>query len=312
MLRYVLKRILLLIPVMLAVILAIFMIMYIMPGSRTRSLPYRGDGDALDRLYDSLGVKDGVFAKYLRYCYNVFVHGDFGSGRNGVPVSKQLNLRLSKTLLLVGITTVVIFVLGVPIGIFAAVNRNKWQDHLVMACTVAGASFPSYWLAVILVIFFCIKINLLPTNGYLGPEYLILPVITLAIGGVAAVARMTRSSMVEVLGTDYVTALRAKGLAGKKVVYRHAFKNSLIPILTVFSSQISRIIGNTLIVEMCFSLPGIGYYLIHSITGRDQVATLACAAIISFILCVLNIITDVIYAVVQPQVRRSYAGRKSE
>lgn len=302
MIIYFIKRALLIIPIILVVILIMFLLLYALPGTNTRQLSSYGGGDVLDSVFKFLNVGDNIATKYVRYCFNVFTKFEFGdSSAFDMPITRELGYRLKLTLLLAGLGLAATLLFGIPAGVFAAVHQGRWQDNAITFFTVLFSSIPSYALGLLLCLFFALKLGWLPPFGFTGPANLILPTITISAGGIASVARMTRSSMVTVLDQQYIMTLRSKGLRERIVVYGHALKNSLIPVVAVISGLVAQLLCGALIVEIFFSIPGLGSYLVNSISTRDSAQLLGCTVLIAFMLSVVSVLTDMLYAFVNPQ-----------
>ena len=200
---------------------------------------------------------------------------------------------------------------GIPLGVIAAVKQNQWQDNLCMVLALVGISIPSFWLALLLVILFSVKLDWLPAMGIGGFKYYILPALAGCTGGIAALARQTRSSMLDVIRSDYIITARAKGVPEGQVIIKHALKNGLIPIITVLGTQFGRLLGGTMILETIFVIPGMGQYIITAVNSRDypvvQIGSIFLA--ISFSFCMLAV--DLLYAMVDPRIKAKYSGKST-
>ena len=200
-------------------------------------------------------------------------------------------------------------VIGVPLGVIAAIKQNKWQDNMCMTLALVGISIPNFWLALLLVLLFSVKLDLLPPMGIGGLEYYILPAMAGCTGGIAASARQTRSSMLDVIRADYITTARAKGVPEWQVIIKHALKNGMIPIITVMGTHFGKMLGGTMIIETIFGIPGMGDLIINAVNGRDypvvQIGAIFLAIAFSF--CMLGV--DLLYAAVDPRIKAKYAGK---
>ncbi|MDR0838422.1 MAG: ABC transporter permease [Oscillospiraceae bacterium] len=300
------------IPIILGVVFVIFLLLYAIPSGGLNMFPSAGKGDALDALFKLLHAGNNFFTKYLRYCYNVFILHDFGrASGNSLKIIGELVMRTKLTLLLTGLGLAATLIIGVPIGIFSAVHQNKWQDNVIMFLVTLFSSIPNYCLAIILCIVFVLKLRVLPLIGFAGPIYFVLPTMTLSAGGIASVTKMTRASMLEVLDQQYVTALRSKGLKERAVVYFHALKNALVPIVSVLGTLTTQMLCGAVVVEHFFSIPGLGSYLLRSVNSRDVTSLLGCSVIIAFMLAALSVITDILYVFVDPQIKQQYTKGKT-
>ena len=228
---------------------------------------------------------------------------------SGVSIADSIKEYLPRTLVLSIIMISISATVGIPLGVIAAVKQNQWQDNLCMVLALIGISIPSFWLALLLVILFSVKLNWLPAMGIGGFKYYILPALAGCTGGIAALARQTRSSMLDVIRSDYIITARAKGVPEGQVIIKHALKNGLIPIITVLGTQFGRLLGGTMILETIFVIPGMGQFIITAVNSRDypvvQIGSIFLA--ISFSFCMLAV--DLLYAMVDPRIRAKYSGK---
>lgn len=309
--RYILKRIFMLIPVILCVILIVYALLYTTVGARRGAISSYGGGDWLDEVFQTLGIEETFVSRYVRFCYNLFIRFDFGK-TNGISNRSDLWYRVKITLRLTawGFSGTLIF--GIGIGLLAAVEHGKWLDDLVMLLITFLSSVPSFTLALCLVLLLTLELKLLPGFGFTKPGSMIMPSITLAVSGIASTARLTRSSVIEVLEQPYVMALRAKGLRGRAIIFIHVFKNAMVPVVANLTQVMSQMLCGTMVIERFFSLPGVGFLLLNAVGSRDQVTLMGASAIITLMLSVVNIAGDIIYAIINPQMREQYApvGRK--
>jgi peptide/nickel transport system permease protein len=258
-----------------------------------------------------LGLDRPVPVQYAEWIGAV-ARGDFGKSLiSGRPIRGDLALRLPRTLELVLVSTLLSVLVGVPLGVVAATNRNKLPDLAVSTLTLIGVSAPVFVVGTLLVLVIGVQWGILPAAGYVpfreNPiehiQHLILPCVALATLETAILQRMTRSSMLEVLAEDYVRTARAKGLAGRVVVYGHALRNALIPVLTIIGVQIGSALGGTVLVELIFNWPGLSSYLVTGINQRDYPVVQAVVLLIAALFILLNLLTDLCYAVVDPRIR---------
>lgn len=199
--------------------------------------------------------------------------------------------------------------IGIPLGVTAAVHRNGWQDRVCMLMGMICTSLPDFWFALLLILLFSQKLNILPAYGIGGIEYMIMPVAAASLKSVGTLARQTRSSMLEVIRSDYITTARAKGLKERKVIWKHMLPNALIPIITVIGTSFSGIIAGTVVIEQVFSRPGVGTYLTQAITNRDFPITRGCVIILAIFTSVMMLLVDLAYAMVDPRIKAQYAGQ---
>lgn len=270
MIRYIGKRLLQMIPILLTVAILIFTLMYFVPGDPVQIM--LGDTATPEQIAAaraSFGLDKPYLVRLWNYLVGI-IHLDFGTSYiQGSSVAQELFLRFPRTLTLASLSILFTIVVGIPIGIQCAIHANKLSDKVWMFLTMLGNSMPGFWLALLLVILFSVKLGWLPSNGTGGLKYYILPVIANSIGSLADIARQTRSSMLEVIRSDYVVTARSKGLLEKDVIWKHALPNALIPIITVCGSRFGFMLGGTVIIESVFSIPGIGMYMVNGINSRD-------------------------------------------
>ncbi|MGH2534402.1 MAG: ABC transporter permease [Thermomicrobiales bacterium] len=300
---YALQRVLLLIPVLIGVSIAAFLMSHLVPGDPVVvMLGDRATAEDTVRLRAELGLDDPIYVQYWRYVSNV-VHGDLGDSiRSGQPVLTEIRERFPSTLTLTCLAVAAAAVVGMTLGVAAAISGRGWVDAGIMGFALLGISMPAFWSGILLILFFGLKLGWLPIAGS-GPKALILPTITLAAPAAAVLARMTRSTVLEVLGQDFVRSARAKGLRERVVVVRHVLRNALIPVITIIGLQFGGLLGGTVIVESVFSRPGLGRYTVTAIESRDfpqiQGIVLVTAAVYVFV----NLAVDLLYAVIDPRIR---------
>ncbi|MCL1834752.1 MAG: ABC transporter permease [Oscillospiraceae bacterium] len=303
MLRYTLKRILLIIPIVFVIIFLLFLMLYATPASAIRSISIHRGGDALDSFFEATNASDNIFTKYIRYCYNILVHFDFGRSR----MVNQLAHRIRNTIKLLVTGVGATLIIGIPIGIFTATHKNRLSDRIVNIVTLVFSAIPNYALAILLTLILCLRLGLLPLiPSYTEPIAFVLPTLVISLGGIASVSRMTKASMLEVLGQQYITALRSKGLGSVRILYSHALKNALVPIIAVAGGLVSQLLCGTLVVEFFFNVPGLGSLMLDSVANRSHFETLGCTAILTLILAVSSVIVDVSYALINPQIKLRY------
>ncbi|HLI27061.1 MAG TPA: ABC transporter permease [Chloroflexota bacterium] len=302
--RYLLRRVLLLIPIWLAVYTLTFALMQATPGGpwdREKPVP-REVREALDRKY---GLDRPVWQQYLDYLASVVTRFDFGPSytSRGRTVNDILadffpvSLTLGLLAMAVGTT------LGVTLGVVSALRHNTWIDYLAMAFAIGGVSVPAFVVGPLLVIVFALGLGWLPTQGWGRPEQAVLPVLTLALLPAALLARYTRAAMLEVLRADYIRTARAKGLPGRLVLLRHALRNALIPVVTVAGVLLGTIITGSFYVEFVFNVPGLGRYFVTAVTNRDYPVLMGVTLLFATAVAVMNLLVDVLYAYLDPRIR---------
>ncbi|MCU6732498.1 ABC transporter permease [Diplocloster agilis] len=310
MIKYVIKRLLWMIPLILSVTVVIFTLMYFVPGDPARIVAGTdADEEDVELIREKLGLDQPYIVRLKDYVEDVFFHFDFGTSiTNGSSIQSSLMERFPRTLLLTVNSLVLTILIGIPLGIIAAVNPNTWKDRIAMFFSLVAVSIPPFWLALMLVIVFALNLGWLPMMGIGSFKYYILPTIANSVIGIAMQARQTRSSMLESLNSDYIVTCRAKGLSRKGIIFRHALPNASIPIITEMFFTLSGGIAGSLIIENVFSIPGIGVYLVNALNSRDYPVVQGTVIFIAIWVCLLNLITDLGYAFVDPRIRASFTG----
>ncbi len=311
--RYIVKRILWMIPIVLGVAILVFTLMTFCPGNPAEIILGSTATEAeLAAKTEELGLNDPYLVRLGRYLSDVFIHGDLGaSWSTNVDIMQSIIERLPRTLMLTIVTLLIAFGLGIPLGIMAATHQNRWQDSASMLVALVGVAIPNFWLALLLIIFFSVNLGWLPAMGIDdGILSYILPAVSGCMTSFATCARQTRSSMLEVIRADYITTARSKGVPERDVILKHALKNGLIPIITMFGTTFGTLLGGMMIIETVFSIPGMGTYIIGAVNNRDypivQGGTIILA--ITFSLCMLAV--DLLYAAVDPRIKAQYASVK--
>lgn len=308
--KYFLKRILALIPVIIGVTFIVFMIMSFAPGDPAKSiLGEQAEPQAIEQLREELGLNDHILVQYFRYMKNLF-KGDFGiSYSTDQPVFFEISQRIPTTAKLATMAIFVAVVFSIPLGIVAAVKQNTWIDGLSMFVALLGVSMPVFWLGQMLLLFFSLRLGWFPSGGLAdgGIIPFILPGFTLGFLSMASIARVTRSSMLEVIRQDYIRTARSKGVPYGVVIRKHALKNALIPTVTVIGLQIGGLLAGSVLTENVFSLPGIGRLIIDSINARDIPMVLGCIIVFTVIFSIANLTVDFLYALIDPRIKSQYS-----
>src|SRR5688572_22509650 len=304
MFRYLLRRLLLTVPVLLGVATLVFALIHLVPGDPAQAmLGESASPEDVARLRTNLGLDKPLLAQYGAFLSGVG-RGDLGkSFRSGQPVAQEIGRRLGDTAILALCAMAVAIIIAIPLGILAAVFRGRFIDHAAMTLALAGISIPSFWLGPLLAILFAVQLGWLPVSGSGTPVHVILPAITLGTALSAILARMTRSSVIEELRELYVMAARARGLSQSRAVLRHAFRNSLIPVVTIIGLQFGAVLTGTIITETIFGWPGVGRLLITAINTRDYPLVQGCILFISVTYVAMNLITDLTYGFLDPRIR---------
>lgn len=313
MLRYTIHRILQLIPVLICVVILVFTINYFSTGSPAFALITGSDvsTERVEEIEEGLGLNRPYFVQLGEYFWNLITKGSFGTSYvYRKPVWELIRDRIPVTIK-IGLSSAVLSALiGIPLGILAAVKQNSIFDYSSTFLAVILAALPSFWVCLILMLFFCVKLSWFPVTGITSWKSYVLPIIAAAIGPVAMVMRMTRSSMLEVVHQDYIRTARAKGLSEKSVIWRHALKNALIPVITVVGMNIGIGMTGSVIVETIFNIPGLGLLMRSTILLNDFITTQGCVLICAFIIACMNLVTDLCYAAVDPRIKAQYSTSK--
>lgn len=305
MISYVTRRVLWIIPVLFAVSIITFVLMHSVPGGpwdREKRLP----ANVQARLNAQYGLDQPLYVQYVNWA-SAFVTGDLGPSyrytdrrvndivADGLPTTVHLGVMAFLLAVLVGI----------PLGILAALGHNRWPDYLSTSVSIIGISTPSFVLGILLIVFFSVQLGWFPTGQWRGPEYWVLPTVALAGFPIAVIARYTRASMLEVTRKDYVRTAHSKGLKNESVVSRHMIRNALIPVVTILGPTLAFLVTGSFIIERIFNIPGIGQFYINSIYTRDYSLLMAMTMLYAFAVAFLNVVVDVLYAYIDPRIRYS-------
>lgn len=311
MIRYVAKRLLTIIPIILGISIVIFVLMSLSPGnSAAQILGRNATPEQIELLNEELGLNDPLPEQYVRYMGNL-LQGDFGTSyQTRKPVVNEIMVRFPVTLTLATASTIIVILFGISIGIISAVKQYSKLDIAVTTGSLICASMPDFWVALLLLLLFSLKLRLLPSYGISDWTSYILPAFVLSLGILAMCVRVTRGTMLEVIRQDYIRTARAKGADEKRVIMKHALKNALIPIVTVIGNDFGNILAGTIVIETVFSLPGMGTLIVGAVQTKDipvaMTATLFFAVLYSIIILVL----DVIYAYIDPRIKAEFSRRK--
>lgn len=307
--KYVLKRFIFLIPIMLGVSFIVFGLLYMTPGDPARNaLGQNASEEAVQALREEMGLNDPFLTQYGRYIKNIVTKGDLGKSYiTKTPVVKEILSRAPSTVRLAFFSILLAGLIGIPIGIISAIKQYSIFDNITMLFALLGLSMPVFWLGLLLILLFSVKLGLLPSSGFSTPIHMILPCLALGSQSIAVITRMTRSSMLEVIRQDYINTARAKGQREKVVILRHALKNALIPIITVIGLQFGQLMAGALMTEVIFSIPGIGRLMVDAIKMRDTPLVLGCVLFVAVTFSIVNLIVDLIYTFVDPRIKSKYA-----
>ncbi len=304
MIRYISLRILFALPALWLIVTMVFLLAHIVPGDPVQQMLGEGArAEDLNQLRHALGLDVPVSVQYVRYLKGI-VHGNLGeSFRFHEPVSKVVLEHYPATFELAIVALLVCAALGIPGGLLAAERRATATDHAVGIFTLLGLSVPNFALGPVLILVFSVILGWLPVSGRGGPAHLILPAVTLGASLAAILTRMVRTSVIEELSSDYVRTARAKGLSPAAVLFGHAFRNALIPTLTILGLQFGTLLAGTIVTETIFSWPGIGRLAVQAINARDYPLLQGCILLIAVSYVFVNLLTDFVYALVDPRVR---------
>jgi len=304
-LQYLVKRLLAAVPVLLGISVAVFLMMHLVPGDPAKMMlgELAVQKEAIDNLRRQLGLDDPIPVQYWRFLRGA-LRGDLGrSVLENQPVARMIWQALPSTIELTLAGLGIAIALGFILGVTAAVRQNSWVDNASMVVALWGVSMPSFWMGLLLIFLFSLKLGWLPATGQGGLERLLMPAFTLGYVASAVIARLVRSSMLEVLRQDYVRTARAKGLADRLVIYRHALKNALIPVVTVLGLQFGALLGGAVVIETVFSRPGIGRLAVTSILSKDFQVTQGTVLMSAVFYTLVNIAVDFSYAFLDPRIR---------
>jgi len=313
MLKYIFNRILFVIPVLLGITVIVFTLTYITPGDPAMSL--LGDSatpETIAKVHKELGLDDPYLIQLGRYIANV-MQGDLGTSyKSRQPVLDEIMARYPFTLKLTFGSVAFGILVGILAGIVAAVWQYSWADKILTTFSLLGASAPSFWIAMLLVLIFSVHLNWFPPTGSYSWKHWVLPIFTMGLQCSANIMRMTRSSMLEVIRQDYIRTARAKGQVEFVVIMNHAFRNALVPITTIIGIQICAYLAGSVLIETVFALPGLGRYIVDSVGYKDYPVVQGCVLWIGLNCVLINLVIDVIYCFVEPRIKSQYSSTKKK
>ncbi|MBU8919164.1 ABC transporter permease [Neobacillus sp. 114] len=303
--KYLVRRLLQIIPVLFIITFVVFVLVYLAGDPVSLMLPEDSTEADREALRESLGLNDPFFIQYLHFIGDLF-RGNFGTSfryhQEALPLVVE---RLPATFELAAASMLVAIVLSIPLGIYSAKKRNSFIDLFITGGSVLGKAMPSFWLGIMLILFLAVNNQLFPVSGRGTFANLVLPAITLGTGIAAEMTRLIRSSMLEILNQDYIRTAKSKGVSDMLVVYKHAFRNSLITVVTITSLQITHLVSGALITETVFSWPGLGLLLVQAVNGRDMAVVQAAVFVIAFLVIFINLLTDLVYRLLDPRIKYS-------
>ena len=310
MVRYIIKRLLQMILVLIGVMIIVFTLSYLMPGDPVlNQMPDNYTQEQYDEVQHELGLDQPYVVRLGQYIWGVVTRFDLGTSymtNRAVTASIAERIWITVRLGILGVLLSVI--LGIPFGVISAVKQKSAVDYTITILAVFLASIPGFWLALEGIVMFSIKLGVLPASGLSTPLHYVLPVLASGMQSLAGITRMTRSSMLEVIRQDYIRTARAKGLREMKIVRKHALKNALIPVITMIGGQVSMIIGGNVIIETIFNIPGLGSLMVTGINNRDYPMIMGITLVIAVFVCCMNLLVDLTYAAIDPRIKAKFSG----
>jgi peptide/nickel transport system permease protein len=302
--RYILKKLLVSIPVLIGMMAVSFFLLNIVPGDPiVLMMRDHFSADVVSRVRAQMHLDDPAIVRFLRFLWGA-VRGDFGvSYKLNRPVSYLLLQAFPNTLLLAVCAAVVSWIIGIPAGIVSAVKPNSLVDRLFMGFSILGVSMPVFWMGLLFQYIFSLKLGLLPAAGFSGPEYMVMPAVVLGWSSAGTIARLTRSSLLEAMRHDYIRTARAKGLREIRVISSHALKNSMLPVVTVMALQVAGLLSGAVVTESVFGIPGIGRIAVSAITTRDMPLLQGSVVLTTFLVILGNLAADILYSWLDPRIR---------
>ena len=306
--KYIIKRVLWLLPILIGVSFIVFTIMYLSPAdAAVMILGENASPEALDQLRQEMGLYDPFLVQYFRYASDVFLRFDLGrSYLNNRSVLDEILIRLPNTIILATLSITFAAIIGIPLGVLASRKPNKSVDNATMVFSLLGVSIPTFWQSLILIIVFSLTLRWFPSGGFDRIDQMVLPVTALAISWVGSIARITRSSMIDALNQDYIKTAYAKGLSVRRVIYDHALKNALIPVVTIIGLQFGALLGGAVLTESIFSINGLGVLMVNAIRQRDIMMVQGSVLFVAFVFTLVNLFVDIMYAYIDPRIRAQY------
>ncbi|MED3912783.1 ABC transporter permease [Peribacillus simplex] len=302
--KYILNRTLSMVVTLIGVSFLVFLMMHLIPGDPvTYILGDFASEESIAEMKNTLGLDQPLFIQYIDYIKNV-LQGDLGTSYvTGLTVVEEITARFPITVQLALYSLIIGSVFGILMGILAAVKQNTIFDQLAMVISLIGISAPGFWIALFLIWIFSYQFSLFPISGYQGFYSLILPSITLGLGSAGNIARMTRSSMLEVIKQDFMRTAQAKGLAMIPMIFQHALQNAMIPVITLIGLQFGFLLAGAVVIENVFALPGLGSFSIEAITKRDLPTVQGLVLFMAFLFIITNLIVDLVYSIVDPRIK---------
>ena len=308
MIRYVLRRLLLLIPVLIGVTFLIFSLMALAPGDPGMAILGTAAGpDAIREFNEKIGFYDPFFVRYGNYMLNI-LRFDFGTSyQSGESVIAEIINRYPTTLNIALFSMLFAVLVGAPLGVLSAVKQYSWIDNISRVLSITFAAVPFFWLGLMMIYWFSTLLGWFPSFGVASWKHYVMPCVALGIPYAARQLRMTRSCMLETIRQGYVRTVRAKGAAERNVIWRHAFKNALLPIITLIGMQFGGLLGGAIVTESVFSMPGLGLYLVTAIRAKDIPVVMCTCIVLAVSFCLVMLVVDMLYAAIDPRIKTKYA-----
>ncbi|MDR2569244.1 MAG: ABC transporter permease [Oscillospiraceae bacterium] len=305
--KYIIKRLLMMIPILLGVTLVIFYMTYITPGDpAVMMLGEQATAESLEALREEMGLNDPFLLRYINYVIDV-AQGDFGTSHmTRRSVTDEIFARFPTTLSLAFYGTILSVLIGIPLGVLSATKQYTIFDSSATALGLLAVSIPNFWLGLMLILLFALNLGLLPPSGIETPAAWILPIVTLGTGSAALVMRITRSSMLEVIRQDYIRTARAKGQKESVIIWKHAMRNALLPVVTAVGLDFGMLLGGAILTETIYAIPGLGRYMVDSIRMRDFPIIQGGVLFLAFIFSMVNLFVDILYAYIDPRIKSQY------
>ena len=311
MLKYIRKRLIMMVILLLGMTFIVFASLYLAPGDPAEiAAGASATVDEVEKMRVYLGLDKPFLVQYFTYLWNL-LHGNLGTSLiTRQPIAAELAVRLPNTLNLACFAMILACPIGIPLGIIAAIHKDSWLDNLLTTLSLGGISVPNFWLGTLLILFFCVKLGWFPTGGMDQPfwtaeglKQVFLPALSLSMQVAAGFTRIGRSSMLDVMQSDYIRTARSKGLKKNKIVWVHGLRNALIPIITQMGTSFGGLLGGAIVTEQVFAINGVGTYLINAISQRNYFAVQSTVLIIAFMFVAVNLVVDILYVVIDPRIK---------
>ena len=312
MVKYTIKRLLLIIPVILGVTALLFLLLSLVKGDPAKLiLGNEATVEMIQEKREELGLNDPVIVRMLRYMRDVFLRLDFGTSYyNSTPILQEILNRLPRTITIAGFGVLLTTILGIPLGVMAAVKQNGFIDRLCMVLSMVGVALPEFCVALLLVQLFSTTLGWLPSHGVTSWLCYIMPVVAIGLNSMAGLARNCRNCTLEAIRSDYVSTARAKGVKEWKVIVKHVLPNSLIPVVTSIGTNFANMLGGTIVIENVFTIPGMGQYIVTAINSRDYNVVQGSVLVLGVLFSLVILVIDLIYAYIDPRIKAQYTSGK--